>query len=250
MTQQQVAIPSLRDVTDEQWRRLAQRRVFFGHQSVGEDILAGVAEVLREHPAIGLRVVETDDPARMREPGLYHARIGKNYHPRTKLERFRELVPAAMADGGVALLKYCYVDVNGKTDPGALFEEYRREVDALRAAHPRLTIVHVTLPLETDWGTYFHWKRVIRNQLTTHRELNRLRLAFNERMRAAYGGREPVFDLAHLQSVGPDGTVQAVRYRFRKVPVLARAWTHDGGHLNEPGRRRIAEAFLVTLAQS
>jgi hypothetical protein len=142
-----------------------------------------------------------------------------------------------VADSGTALLKYCYIDVSGETDPAALFEAYQRDVDALKAANPGLTILHVTLPLQTDWGEYFHWKRVIRGKLTTHRELNHIRQDYNERLRAAYAGREPIFDLAHLQSIGPDGKVHTVRYRRSRVPILARAWTYDGGHLNEEGRR-------------
>lgn len=246
---QVVELPTLSEVPSEAWQRLAQRRLFFGHQSVGNDILAGVEDVLKEHPEIQLRVEETADPAQMREPGLYHARIGENGAPETKLASFINIASAGVADSGTALLKYCYIDVNGETDPAALFEAYQRDVDALKMANPGLTILHVTLPLQTDWGEYFHWKRVIRGKLTTHRELNFIRQAYNERMRATYGGREPIFDLAHLQSVGPDGKVQTVRYRWTRVPILARAWTYDGGHLNEEGRRRVAEAFLVTLAR-
>lgn len=248
MQQTPTPVPAIADITTEQWTRLADRRLFFGHQSVGGNILDGVAEVLRDHPEIPLRVIETADPAAMRGPGLYHARIGKNGEPETKLASFKQIAAAGMGEGGTAMVKYCYVDVTGRTDPVALFESYRREVDSLRAAHPGLTIVHVTLPLETDWGEYFHWKRVIRGQLTTHRELNFLRQRYNERLRETYGGREPVFDLAHLQSIGADGKVRTVRYRRTRVPILAREWTYDGGHLNEAGRRRIAEAFLATLA--
>jgi hypothetical protein len=249
MGQAGVEVPKVSEVSTEQWQRLAERRLFFGHQSVGNDILAGVEDVLKEHPEIALRVVETMEPARMREPGLYHARIGENGAPETKLASFINIASAGVADSGTALLKYCYIDVSGETDPAALFEAYQRDVDALKAANPGLTILHVTLPLQTDWGEYFHWKRVIRGKLTTHRELNHIRQDYNERLRAAYAGREPIFDLAHLQSIGPDGKVHTVRYRRSRVPILARAWTYDGGHLNEEGRRRIAEAFLVTLAR-
>ncbi len=241
--------PSFADVTPAEWSRLAQRRLFFGHQSVGGNILDGVAEVLRDNPAIGLRVVETDDPSQMTAPGLYHARIGKNGAPDTKLASFSRIAGTAMADSGTALLKYCYVDVTGGTDPAALFAAYQREVDAMKAAHPALTVVHVTLPLETDWGEYFHWKRVIRGQLTTHRELNWIRQGYNEALRRTYAGREPVFDLARLQATGADGVLQTVRYRRTRVPILARTWTEDGGHLNAAGRRRVAEAFLATLAK-
>ena len=84
--------------------------------------------------------------------------------------------------------------------------------------------------------------------LGAHRELNYIRHAYNERLRGFYGGREPFFDLAHRQSLGPDGRIVTVPHRRSRVPILARAWTSDGGHLNEEGRRRVAAGFLVALA--
>lgn len=238
---------SLADVTPAEWQRLAARRLFFGHQSVGGNILDGVVKVLAEHPDIGLRVVEASDPARMTAPALYHARIGKNGAPQTKLESFRQIA-GAMGEGA-AMVKYCYVDVDAGTDPAKLFGAYRDGIAALKAANPSLTVVHLTLPLQADWGHFHHYWRVLRNQLTTYRELNSLRHAFNEQVRQTYGGRDPIFDLAQLQSVGADGREQAVRWQWRRVPVLARDWTEDGGHLNEAGRRRVGEAFLAFLAK-
>lgn len=238
---------SIADITAAEWQRLAARRLFFGHQSVGGNILDGVAKVLAEHPGIGLRVVECADPAQMTAPALYHARIGKNGAPQTKLESFG-LIAGAMGEGA-AMMKYCYVDVDAGTDPAKLFGAYRDGVAALKLANPGLTVVHLTLPLQADWGHIHHYWRVLRNQLTTYRELNALRHAFNEQVRRTYGGRDPVFDLAQLQSIGADGREQAVRWHWRRVPVLARDWTEDGGHLNEAGRRRVAEAFLVFLAK-
>ncbi len=244
-----VVMPQVANIPAEAWARLASRRVFFGHQSVGFNIMAGVDSVLKEHPEIKLRVVETSDPAQMRAPGIYHARVGQNGAPLSKIAGFEELAGAGVADSGVALLKFCYIDITGDTDPLALFATYQQAMDSLRAAHPGLTILHVTLPLQTDWGEFFHYWRVFRNQLTTHRELNAIRQAYNQRMREVYGGREPLFDVAHWQSVGPDGKVATVRYNGQRVPILSRAWTEDGAHLNAEGSRRIAEALLVTLAR-
>ena len=110
--------------------------------------------------------------------------------------------------------------------------------------------MHATLPLQADNGFWFHLKTVLRgNARSSHRQLNLIRQTYNELLRKAYAGREPVFDLAGLESVAPDGRVVSVRHKGMRVPVLAHEWTYDGGHLNEAGRRRIAEAFLVSLAR-
>ena len=77
----QSALLALADVTADEWQRLAARRVFFGHQSVGANLIEGIEDVLRSCPDLPLRIVESNDPSAMAEPGLYHARIGENGHP-------------------------------------------------------------------------------------------------------------------------------------------------------------------------
>lgn len=241
------ALPAIEQITSAEWERLGAARIFFGHQSVGGNLMDGVAEVLAERQGIPLRVVETADPGEMRMPGLYHAPIGRNGEPSSKLSEFRDIVSAGLEDDGTALLKYCYVDVTMETDAELLFEEYRRTVDAMREEQPGVTIVHVTLPLLADPGTLRYVAAVVRGK-QSGREVNLIRHRYNELLRQTYEGKEPIFDLAHVESVKPDGGNAAVRYKGTRMPVLASEWTYDGGHLNEAGRRRMAEVFLATLA--
>jgi lysophospholipase L1-like esterase len=65
---------------------------------------------------------------------------------------------------------------------------------------------------------------------------------YNERLRAAYHGREPVFDLAAYESAGGGGGADA--------PFLHAAYTDDGEHLNELGRKTVARRFVHFLADS
>jgi hypothetical protein len=152
-----------------------------------------------------------------------------------------------MGEPGTVLLKYCYVDVTLSTEPKALFEEYRSGVESLRQRHPGLRIVHVTLPLVADSGAVHYTAARLRG-LPTSRDLNLIRHEYNELLRLNYGGKDPVFDLAGLESTRPDGQLSSVRHKGRRVPVLAHAWTYDGGHLNKAARRRMAEELLATLA--
>jgi hypothetical protein len=241
-------LPELAQVTAEEWQRLAGRRLFFGHQSVGGNVIEGVQELLRANPAIPLRIVETSDPAQMAAPGIYHGYVGKNGEPDTKLADFSRLA-AAVGDSGTVMMKFCYVDVTKDTDPAALFARYRAAVDSLHERHPSLTIVHMTLPLQVDPGTMFHWRTVIRGKQTPYRTLNAIRAQYNQLMRQTYEGREPLFDLAHFQSILADGSVGMLSHKGFDVEYLAPEWTYDGGHLNEAGRKRVAQAFLVTLAK-
>lgn len=235
-------------VTADQWNRLAGQRIFFGHQSVGSNILDGIRDIMASNSNVRLNIVDASNVSDMTAPGFYHAPVGKNGEPATKLADFRRRVPA-VADSGIALMKYCYVDVALNTDAKKLFEEYRQNVDAIRAENPNLTIVHMTLPLLTDAGTLRHVAAIARGK-PTGRQLNLIRHQYNELLRTTYGGREPLFDLASLEATQSNGEMKLVRYKGARFPVLAQEWTYDGGHLNEAGRRRIAEAFLATLVSA
>jgi hypothetical protein len=151
------------------------------------------------------------------------------------------------ADGGVAMYKYCYVDVLPSTDIDALFQDYVQRIETLRAEYPALTIVHVTLPLKrTRAGTREWVKRTLGR--STDVALNAKRNRYNELLLERYAGRDPVFDLAALESTRADGTRSAVRYQGRTVYTLAPEWTDDGAHLNGAAQTRVAEQLLVLLA--
>ena len=233
----------LEDVTAEQWAALGARQIFFGHQSVGENLMAGVEHVLRTRTDISVQVRLTDDPSQMAAAGFYHARIGQNGFPATKLEAFAEIVSdSAIAPSGTVILKLCYVDVAPGTDPEAVFAQYRQTVDSLRAPRPVLTIVHVTTPLTTDAGWLRHVAAGLRG-LTSRRQGNYLFGRYNELLLETYGGRDPVFGLARHDATDAKGRLSTVRVDGKSVPMLLGEWSSDGSHPNEAGRCRVAEAF-------
>lgn len=234
------------DVTPAQWEALAARRIFFGHQSVGNNIVAGIESVMEEHPGIGLRVAETTELSAQGEPGLYHARIGRNGDPASKADAFEGVALAGRPD--LAMLKYCYVDVNVETDPDALFADYVRRIETLRERDPAVTVVHLTMPLTTvEPGGWRLWLKRLRGRVTK-RELNSIRNRYNSLLREAYAGREPLFDIAGIESTLPDGSRSAFVSGGDTIYALHEGFTNDGGHLNEVGRRRVAESFLAFLA--
>lgn len=239
------------DVDAAAWQALASRRIFFGHQSVGRDIVSGMARVLADHPEIGVRVVGAEDPAEVEGPAFIEARIGRNREPDSKTDAFVEVLASGFGtegDNAVAMYKYCYVDVQPGTDPVELFENYAASIEAVRATYPQLTIVHFTLPLRTaDTGLKERLKTLA--GLPTQTRLNATRNHYNALLRERYAGVDPIFDLALLESTRPDGSRAFSRYRGENVYMLAPEWTTDGGHLNDAGQYRIAERLLVFLAQ-
>ena len=237
--------PAFADITPAQWQALAARRVYFGHQSVGGNIMDGVQAVLSSRPDIPLRVIEARELDSSGTPGIYHARIGANGDPASKTRAFEDIADAGHP--AIGALKYCYVDVDGRTDPDSLFRAYAARMAHLRARHPDLTIVHVTMPLTTIDGPLQSFLDRVR-RTTSRRALNVIRNRYNELLRAAYAGREPVFDLARIEATRADGSRAAFRSGGHAIDYLAPELTDDGGHLNEAGRRAAAEAFLALLA--
>lgn len=242
-------LPSLADVSEAQWAALAQKRVFFGHQSVGGNIMDGVAQVLAANPHIRLNVVESKDLAGSARPAFHHAQIGRNDFPLEKFDDFLAVASTGFgSDSGIAMLKLCYIDIHTHTDAQALFEQYRRRVDDLKARNPSLTIVHFTAPLTT----IENWKGRLRAAVTrsnTQRDRNVVRHRYNELLRQTYQGREPIFDLARLESTLPDGKSVSYRVGDVAVPLLAPQYTDDGGHLNATARKMVAEQLLIMLAR-
>src|SRR5436309_3331411 len=59
------------------WSVIAERTVYFGHQSVGSGVVAGVERLAQEH-SLRLRVVQAREPATLTGPALIHFLAGQN----------------------------------------------------------------------------------------------------------------------------------------------------------------------------
>lgn len=223
-------------VTVEELAEASGHRVFFGHMSVGRNILSGITDV---HAAKGVAPpavieIESGEMPVLPEGGvLVHALIGENYHPLGKLKNFDETLRAGLGDEvDVALLKFCYLDVSWYTDVNSLFAEYRGTMDALESDYPDVRFVHVTVPLTVGpYGIKDHLKVVL------GRDNNVAREEFNELMRAAYDP-ENLLDIAAMESTAPDGSV---------VPEMYSGYTSDGSHLNETGSAMAAVKYARLL---
>lgn len=215
---------------------LPELRIFFGHQSVGRDLLTGIAAV-----APGLRIVPIDGVA-VEGGVLIETSVGQNQHPETKDRAFLDAL-SRTGPLDLALYKYCYIDVDPQTDPDRLFDAYARTLDEARARGVRT--VPVTLPLTTVEP---NWKRWIKGALgrPTQAGLNARRMRFNERLRAHFA-EQPIVDLARMESTREDGSRCLMQLNHEPVEYLEPGFTYDGAHLNERGRRHVAAAFVLAL---
>jgi len=227
--------------------KVARRSVFFGHQSVGANILEGVKELAAQE-GVPLRVAEVGEAGAV-APGTFgHAFIAENGHPERKLEGLERALGAGPAAVEVAFLKLCFVDVVGATDARALFERYRTTLRTLQARHPRTTFVHLTVPLTTVQSGWKAFVKSLLGRAPYGFEENVRREEYNALMRQAYQGKEPFLDVARLESTAPDGRAETTTVKGRSVPSLVPAYTDDGGHLAGAGRRVVARALLRLVA--
>ncbi len=225
---------------------IARERVYFGHQSVGANVLDGLKE-LSTAAGVELRIAEAAHAADMKAPGIGHVFVAENGAPLQKLSSFR----GALGEGSaadLALVKFCYVDIDASTDPRALFDAYRSTIDDLRLKNPRTTFVHVTLPLTTVQSGPKAWVKRLLGRAPYGTIENVKREQYNALLRRAYAGREPIFDLARVESIAADGAQATVTWDGAVVPAMAPAYTDDGGHLNHAGRVRAAQELVAVLA--
>jgi hypothetical protein len=230
--------------------RLSSARVYFGHQSVGNNVLDGL-RVLAAAEGVALRIVEAPAGLDDDSPGIVHAKVGKNRVPTTKCEAFGRFLVEHSGRWDAALLKFCYADLGdaGEPDPARLLDAYKRMIASIRSARPDLVVVHATSPLLSDG---MGKRDAIRKSLgfgTSNDEGNRIRNEFNNLLRAEYA-RDPIFDVAQAESTRPDGTRSGFRKGGQFFATMAREFTYDEGHLTATGCTWVAQEFARSLAQA
>lgn len=213
----------------------AKKRVVFGHQSVGLNILNGASEIAKEQ-GVALNIVETRKPP-AEGAGVFHFGVGANGDPQSKINDYVGVVGGAeFPNADVALVKLCYVDMNAGTDGVALAKSYADVVEKLQKEHPATRFVAVTSPLTTVQTGPKAWVKGMVGKATGVKE-NEVREKFNEQLRKQFGP-DRLFDIAKIESEGKGAGPAALRGDL----------TDDGGHLNDKGQKVAGAAFLKLIA--
>jgi len=248
-----IVLPSIESVPKEYWAKLAEKKIFFGHKSVGYNVLDGITDIMREHDYVRLKIVETDDPADFDEPIFAHAAIGKNTKPQSKILAFKNIMDSGVGDKvDMAFFKFCYVDVMRDSDPQQIFDNYDSELESLKARYPEVAFLHVTVPVcSTPRTAERVLKESVRFLIGKPGVLddNLKRQRYNSLLNQRYAKAEKVFDLAFAESISLNGLRCYGTKGGERVYIMFPGYTHDGGHLNPIGRKKIAEQLLITLAK-
>ena len=248
-----VILPSIDGVPRAYWTKLAEKKIFFGHQSVGYNIIDGIEDIMDECNYVKLNIVESHEPAEFDRPVFAHSRVGSNVDPISKIESFRNIMDAGVGNKvDMAFFKFCYVDIMQDSDPQKVLDSYSAAIEDLKERYPETKFLHVTVPLRSaPKGARRNLKQSVKLLIGKPGVLddNMMRQRYNKLLYDAYYKTEPVFDLALMESVNPDCFRCYAAKGTEEVPVMIPEYTEDGGHLNPQGRKKIAEQLLIMLAQ-
>lgn len=238
------------EATDADLEAVADHTVFFGHKSVGYNILGAIPGVYETHGVPAPDVLETvqlpDSPA------VVHAAVGENGHPIEKIEEFDRLMRSGIAEStDVAILKLCYIDFRvGRVDVDKVFGTYRDTLAALARDYPDTAFVAATAPLTAERGPLGKVRAALGRGDTLGPEHNVVRQQFNELMRAEYTQPGELFDIAAVQSTDEDGKRVSYEHDGSLYYSMESAYASDPGHLNSDGAAVAASAFLAVMADA
>ena len=217
--------------------KIQGKRIFFGHQSVGNNIMQGLV-ALNNQSSAKLNIVTGRDTTNFGTAFFAHDAIGKNKDPLHKLNDFCDLLESDFGDKiDIAFFKFCYVDIKRQTPVDTLFSLYVKRLEKIQAMHPNLFLIPVTVPVKVvPKGIKNTINMVIRKDHSF--TLNRL----NKMLREHYG-EEKIFDLARIEATLPNGSINQ-KY---ENDYLVADYTYDGGHLTDEASKLIAYRMLQKL---
>jgi len=218
-------------------------RVFFGHQSVGRNILDGIRQ---NHPNAKIVAYDSQEKG-ARKYGIFHKSIGRNGDPYSKIDGFVECVQSAATPFDIALMKFCYADIDTMTDVNELFQYYQEAMNKLSRTLPGTRILHCTVPLRSIRLGIRSFLRLAFGRSVTAIQENIQREALSDLVRSDCLENSRLFDIAALESKSLSGSLCVPNYHAVRVPALDPYYSSDGGHLNGVGRRYIAEKFVQLI---
>lgn len=244
-----VSLHSLSDIPASTWEMLSRKNIYFGHQSVGDNIIDGINEVVESSEVIKLNIKNLNDVQKSDISVFAHSDIGNNGDIDSKLNDFNKNIREGFGgEVDLAFLKLCFWDVRRNTNIDEVFNNYKKTISSLKKEYPNTTFIHFTVPLMSHSNDFIaKIKRIIKPDNDDLDNIKRNEL--NRLIVSEYMGKEPLFDLALIESTLPDGRRMAFSKDGKDYYYLPDEYTKDGGHLNKQAGKYVAERLLIELAQ-
>lgn len=242
---------SLDEIPEQTWMRFSKKIIFFGHQSVGTNILDGCEVLKKDYPLQSMPIVENRYLKDIKKGALAHFPIGRNMAPRTKIDAFKEFMDQGLGNrADAAFFKFCYVDINNETDIKELFDAYSQSMASLKTRYSDTKFIHVTVPLTTVQKGPKAWiKKIIGHPIGGYLD-NIMRNRFNQMMREEYVGKESIFDLAFIESIYENNTHYRFNHESEEYMALIPQYASDGKHLNNSGNLHVARHLMLFLVNT
>ena len=242
--------PMIDNAIHKQLHLIQGKRVFFGHQSVGNNIITGIKDVLVNYDDIHFNFISVDTSSQLPQNYFADSYVGENTNPNSKCDSFEQKIEHIFSGKlDVALMKFCYVDINAKSNVESVFGKYRSTIDLLKSKYPQIIFVHVTMPLVSKAGGLKHSIKSLLGYSSNDEIENIKRNIFNS-MLTQYYANELIFDLAASESTYPDGKRESFSSNGQTYYTLIKDYTDDGGHLNKTGRKLAATKLIEILAKA
>lgn len=225
------AVSTPGDLTAQELTAVKSKRIMFGHQSVGGNMVSGISALYNSYSVTPITQIDTDMINSASGGFFADFYVGENTFPLGKITDFNTYVRRYSTKLDVAFFKWCFLDIQSGTNIQQVFSSYKTTMDTLAADFPNIKFVYVTPALD-QWNTDSALKR---EQLANM-------------IRQQYGSTGRVFDLAKVESTRPDGTRVSGGSGANVYYQLADEYTSDGGHLNATGIRTADKALFKLLA--
>lgn len=242
--------PMLDDSLSTDIATVQQSRIYFGHHSVGNNILRGMHELASVSAGAGIPFQPLTDTLSDSEYFFSDSYIGENTHPESKcaafaqaLGRFKKHLPE------IAFMKFCFVDFGQGMKAEAIMSLYASMIDSLKQQYPDVAFIHVTAPLTARRTGFKTFIKQLLGRGDRFESDNMERNTFNALLLSRFAA-DPIFDLARIESTRPDGTREQFWANGRSYYALVPEYSDDGGHLNDIGQRLAGRELIRTLAQT
>jgi hypothetical protein len=242
--------PKIDEIPESAWEELYKKRIYFGHKSVGNNILDGVRTVMADYPQTHLKIIDVDDIPHNGYGCLAHSKIGTNGDPISKIHAFSGVIEK-LSTGGVqvAFFKFCYVDITATSNIDGIFSEYRQAMSTLKTKFPDIIFIHLTVPLTVlNRRLKTLIKLLLRKDKIWEYDNLVAKNAYNSLIRDEYLGKEPIFDIAEIESTRQNGQISTFKRLGETYCSLVPSYSNDGGHLNDMGKQWVAKHLMVYLA--
>ena len=69
---------NIKNISQVEWDKVSTKNIYFGHQSVGYNMIDGIQSILEKNPNIGINIKEDHELKAFNDSSFVHGKNGKN----------------------------------------------------------------------------------------------------------------------------------------------------------------------------